>query len=139
MRTWVGPSAISHFAGVVTAACLCGAGPAWAGDGGSDAGAFQQALNTVCGLVGMTSCPQVPTLTQVILEISSLENTPPDFIRGPQGSFQGFGGLCAVNSGISLPVGSQNDAIDSVNQPAPSSLGISYLRRLTPLAFTTDK
>src|SRR5215510_4524592 len=48
MRAWVGSSTISGLAGVITAAWLCGAGTAWAGDGGDDQGFFQQFLDTVC-------------------------------------------------------------------------------------------
>jgi hypothetical protein len=81
----------------------------------------------------------VPTVTQAILAISGFENAAPDFVRGPQGNFQSFGGLCSVSSGTGLPVCSQANAINAVNPPAASPVDVSDLPNLTPLAFTTGK
>lgn len=142
MRTWVGSSAISRFAGVVTTVWWCGMGSAWAGGGGSDLG-IQPILNTICTDVGMTSCPEVPTLTQAILQMSGLANVAPDYVRGPQGPIaaQGFSGLCSVSPppGGILNVCSQANAINAVNPPAASPIAVSDLPSLTPLAFTTGK
>src|SRR5437899_4601543 len=111
MRARVRALAISRLAGVVTAAWLCSIGAASAGDGGDDAGSFHPLLNQVCGLVGMTSCPQLPTVTQIVLEISGLQNTPPDFIRGPLGNSAGSGG-CSVSGNSGLPVCSEAKAVN---------------------------
>jgi hypothetical protein len=142
MRTWVGCSAIARFAGVMTAAWLCGMATASAGDGGDDT-AIQPALNTICTYVGMTSCPHVPTITQAILEMSGLANAAPDFVRGPQGPLvaDGLSALCTVSSGApgGLNVCSQGNAINAVNPPAASPVAVSDLPNLTPLAFTTGK
>jgi hypothetical protein len=85
----------------------------------------------------------VPTITQAIVAISGFENAAPDFVRGPQGSFNSakfaFGGLCSVSSGTGLPVCSQANAINAVNPPAASPLDLSDLPNLTPLAFATGK
>src|SRR5438477_5203531 len=89
-----------RLAAVGTALWLSVAGPAWAGDGGDDAGAYQPFLQQVCDLVGAASCPQVPTLTQIVLGISNFQNTPPDFVRGPLGNLFG---ICSV-SGTPLPL-----------------------------------
>ena len=139
MRARGGSSAISRFAGVV-AAVLCGIGSAWAGDGGTDLG-IQSVLNTICADVGMTSCPKVPTITQAILEISGLANAAPDYVRGPQGNLvvAQFEPLCSVSSGTGLPVCSQANAINAVSPPAASSVAVSDLAGLMPLAFTTVK
>jgi hypothetical protein len=135
MRTWIGASAISRFAGVMMTALLCGTGPAWAGGGGSDGGAsFQGFLQQVCGLVGATSCPTVPTLTQIILGISDYQNTPPDFVRGPLGNFAGICSVSTTGTG-GLPICSENNAVTTVNQLAPSSIALSDLSNLTPLSF----
>src|SRR5207244_3721976 len=115
----------------MTAAWLCGAGSAWAGDGGDDAGPFQPFLQQVCDLVGATSCPLMPTLTQIILGISNFQNTPPDFVRSPLGN---FAGLCSV-SGSPLQLCSEFNAVTTVNPLAPSSITLSDLPNLTPLAF----
>ena len=133
MRTWIGSSAISRFAGVMMTAWLCGMGPAWAGGGGSDGGVNQPFLQQVCELVGVPpgSCPLLPTLTQIILGISGYQNTPPDFVRGPLGN---FAGICSV-SGNPLPLCSENNAVSTVSPLAPSSIALSDLSNLTPIAF----
>jgi hypothetical protein len=134
MRTRVGSSTISRLVGVMTAAWLCGTGPVWAGDGGNDAGPFQPFLQEVCGFVGATSCPQMPTLTQIILGISDFQNTPPDFVRGPLGN---FAGICSVSGtgNTGLPICSEANAVTTLNPLAPSSIALSDLPSLTPLAF----
>ena len=143
MRTWVGCSSLSRFAGVVATVWLCGSGPASAGDSGSDT-AVQPALDAVCAALGIStaSCPHMPTVSQVILEISGLENAAPDFVRGPQGSFNlastNTGSLCLVIPSLTLPACDQI-VIDALNPPAASSVGVSDLASLTPLAFTTGK
>src|SRR5258707_1383063 len=81
--------AISGFAGAMMGALLCAIGPAWAGGGGSDGGVSQVFVQQVCDFIGAKSCPQLPTLTQIILGISDYQNTPPDFVRGPLGNFAG--------------------------------------------------
>jgi hypothetical protein len=134
MRTRIGSSAISRFAGMMITACFCGTGPAWAGGGGSDAGAFQGLLQQVCDLVGATSCYQVPTLAQVVLGISDYQNTPPDFVRGPLGNVGMSGGGCSF-SGNPLPLCSETNAVTTVNPLTPSSNALSDLANLTPLAF----
>lgn len=140
MRKWIRSSPISRFVGVVTSLWLFGMGSAWAGDGGSDLG-IQSVLDTICTDVGMTSCPKVPTITQAILQISSLENAAPDYVRGPQGNLvlSGFSALCSVSSGPILNACSQANAINAVNPPAASPVAVSDLPSLTPLAFTTGK
>lgn len=133
------------FAAVVTA-LLSFAAPAWAGDGGDDSGAFQAALDNVCNLLGVnTASCKVPTLTQVVLEVASLQNTSPDFVRGPLGNFNvsptAFGGLCDVVAsagGNALPACSQA-AVNAVNPPAPSPVEPSDLSSLTPMAFVGGK
>jgi hypothetical protein len=129
-------SAISRSVGAASAVWLCGMGSAWAGGGGNDAGTFQPFLNQVCGLVGMTSCPQLPTFTQIVLEISGLQNTPPDFVRGPMGNFFG---VCSVSGNSGLPVCSEKNAINAVNPPAPVSITLSDLSSLTPLRFISPQ
>lgn len=59
---------------------LCAA-PAWAGDGGEDAGTIQTFLNSACGFLGMTSCPQLPTISQGVLEVAGLAYARPEAIR----------------------------------------------------------
>jgi hypothetical protein len=87
----------------------------------------------------MTSCPQLPTLTQGILEISALLNASPDLVRSPAGP---LGGLCTVAGNLGFPVCSQSNAINAVNPPIQSANEGSdneespiNLSGLSPLAF----
>ncbi len=100
------------------AALWLSAGPAWAGGGGRDAGTFQPFLDFICAQVGMTDCPQLPTVTQIILELSALQNTPPDGVRGPLEL-----GSCTVSGNSGLPVCSQTNAFNAVNPSAQSKPG----------------
>src|SRR5215831_10635729 len=139
MRTRVGSSAISRFAGAVTIGWLCGVGPAWAGGGGSDGGVSQPFLDQICQLIGIPtgsspgSCIKPPTLTQIILGISGYQNTPPDFVRGPLGNV-GSSNPCSV-SGTPFPLCSDSNAVTTANPLAPSSIALSDLPDLTPLGF----
>src|SRR5262249_34866585 len=108
---------------------LCGIGSAWAGGGGNDTGGAQGALNAVCSLAGTASCPQLPTVTQLILAISDFQNTPPDFVRGPL-----FFNSCSV-SGNAGQLCSEFNAVTTVNPLAPSEIALTDLPNLTPLAF----
>ena len=132
MRIRVGYSAISRIVGVATTAWLCGIGSAWASGGGNDTGGAQGILNGICPLVGASSCPQLPTVTQIILAISDFQNTPPDFVRGPL-----YFNLCSVpgNAGLNLPLCSEFNAVTTVNPRAPSAIALTDLPNLTPLAF----
>jgi hypothetical protein len=125
VRTFPGSSVISRLGGAVAALWLCSTGPAWAGDGGGgDAATAQAALSTpgsgICSLLGMTSCPQLPTLTQGILEISALLNASPDLVRSPAGP---LGGICTVAGNGGFPVCSRSNAISAVNPPVQSANG----------------
>lgn len=62
------------------------AAPAWAGDGGEDAGTVQSFLDTVCSFItpNQTPCPQLPTVSQGILEIAGLFNARPEAVRAGQ-------------------------------------------------------
>ena len=65
------PLIFSRLAGVLAALWLCGAGSAWAGDGG-DLASLQAIIgqpdgSTGLGVIfGMKPCPQLPTVTQGI-------------------------------------------------------------------------
>jgi hypothetical protein len=90
-----------------------GAGPARAGGGGADALGLQNSLNTLCGLLSMSTCPQLPTASQLVIEISALKTASPELVR-----FEG-----------ELPPPSPADVINAVNPPAAPNL--------VPLAFVS--
>ncbi len=137
---------ISYLASAVAALWLCGTGSAWAGGGGgADASSLQMALlDPLCDFLGTTSCPQLPTINQIVLEISALENTPPNLVRSQVIGVQlgPVPGACTVAGNFSFPV-CDTVAINAVNPPsrsnpgplAPSPIALASLSSLTPLAF----
>src|SRR5437016_6082407 len=105
--------------------CCC-AGSAQAGDGGADAGTIQSFLNTICGSFGITSCPQLPTVTQGTLEIAGLGYARPETIRRSQNVPPGS--VFASNP-PPIPGNPVVPVVLPVTPPAFSNLA------LTPLAF----
>ncbi|MGH7031023.1 MAG: hypothetical protein ACREE9_03140 [Stellaceae bacterium] len=69
---------------VLAALCLFRIEPAWAGDGGEDAGNVQSFLDLVCSAVGLSPCPQLPTISQGVLEIAGLLDARPEAVRAGQ-------------------------------------------------------
>src|SRR5271157_5262235 len=91
MRLTVRPAGISRLASVSAAIWMAGAGAAWAGDGGDSLGTIQAIIGPAtgatgfCSLLGMgtnfgTTCPQLPTVTQAILEAAGLGLSPPEMV-----------------------------------------------------------
>jgi hypothetical protein len=163
MRALIRPSTISRLAAAVASLWLCGGGSAWAGTGGSDTGTLQQIVGPpdgssgFCNLLGMgpksaaplgpttNPCPQIPTITQWVLEVAGLTNSPPEAIRAQNsitpGSSVTAGNVAAVPTGAlpdyplplnatsSPPLFSPGNATT-----APSGL----LTTLTPIAFASQ-
>ena len=115
--------------------------PARAGDGGADLGSLQTFITgTLCPAVGINPCPQLPTITQAVLEIAGLSNTPPEIARANNNIAMG---LHADAGNPSRP--------PAVNPPGvgdpkhPSQIGTSFpidpkvLSTLRPLAFISAK
>jgi hypothetical protein len=69
---------------VLATLSLYAAEPAWAGGGGEDAGTVQSFLNMVCADIGQSPCPQLPTVTQGVLELAGLLDARPEAIRYDQ-------------------------------------------------------
>jgi hypothetical protein len=69
----IGSLTMPRLIAVVAALWLCCAGEASAGDGGSSGISLQGVLDDVCAIFGPTvSCPQLPTVTQQVIEIAGL-------------------------------------------------------------------
>jgi hypothetical protein len=133
-------STASRFAGAAGALWLCGAGAAWAGDGGSDLGTLQAVTSGLCSTLGMTSiCPTLPTITQNILEIAGLENSPPEMIGAQNGIAPGnnvyAGNPAAVPTNI--PVNS-NTGLATLPLATTTPSTSEVLAMLTPLAFISS-
>jgi hypothetical protein len=121
-------SVISRLAGAAAVIWMCGAGAAWAGDGGSSGISLQGVLDGICALFGNGTepCPQLPTVTQQVIEIAGLTGEPPNLVRA-------INSVCGP-TGLPCP----EIAVNAVNGLAKSSpLGsVDALWYLAPLAFT---
>jgi hypothetical protein len=133
MRISIGSSTTSLLAGVLAAFWLCGA--ARAGDGGEDLGSLNAFLtDTLCPMVGLstTSCPQLPTISQAVLEIAALENAPPEIIEA----------LNAVAPGNHPDAGNTAQGgvhvLPSIEFPLTVATLPDLLSTLTPLAFISS-
>jgi len=147
MRLTVRPAGISRLASVSAAIWMAGAGAAWAGDGGDSLGTIQAIIGPAtgatgfCSLLGMgtnfgTTCPQLPTVTQAILEAAALGLSPPEMVAAqnsiPPGSNVNAANPAAVvdDKGDPFPF-----PLTSTTSPKLSDL----LSTLTPLAFISAK
>src|ERR1700741_2373891 len=91
MHLTVPPAASSWLANMFAVIWMSGAGAAWAGDGGENLASIQAIIGKpdgstgFCSLLGMgtnfgTTCPQLPTVTQAILEAAALGLSPPEMV-----------------------------------------------------------
>lgn len=121
----MGPSIVSRIAGAAAGIWLCGAGVAWAGDG-ADLGSLQALLSGtggLCQIFSISSCPQVPTITQGVLEVAALGNNLPEMVR-VQNNIPPGGAVSAGNPALAL------------TNPPPTVPAL--LLGLTPLAFISQ-
>ncbi len=123
----------------VCALWLCCAGSAWAGDGGGSLQTLQALLSDassgLCVTFGINPCPQLPTITQAVLEVASLQNSPPEMVRTlnsiPPGGWVDAGNVAYdINNPIQPPI---SFPLTASTSPTVSNL----LSTLTPLAFET--
>jgi hypothetical protein len=130
MRAAIRFLTISRRVGAVAALWLMGAGTAWAGDG-ADLGSLQSYIGPpngssgLCHTFGMNPCPQLPTVTQAVLEIAGLAINLPEIVRAqnniPAGSSVTAGNSTAILAGL----------------PDATSVSV-VLSTLTPLAFISQ-
>jgi hypothetical protein len=102
MRNFASPSRI--VVGAVAALWLCAGQPARAGDGGNDLAGLQTYINDVCGFFGLSTCPQVPTISQAVLQIAAFVDIAPEAVRS--------------SSRFAVPVGPYVDAGNPSRPPA---------------------
>jgi hypothetical protein len=96
---------------------LCAVQPAKAGDGGADFGSLQAFItNKVCPFLGMNPCPQLPTLTQAVLQLAALENATQGIIRT----------TFSVSVGVNIEAGNPS------RPPALNSLGGNFITGFPP-------
>jgi hypothetical protein len=124
----------SRLAGAVAALWLCCAGAAWAGDGGNDLGTLNNAVASLCSAFSLPSCPQVPTVTQGVLQLAAWNLVPTEMIRATNAIAPGTA-VDAGNPSIP-PVAPTPPPITAfpVKGPALSTL----FPNLRPLAFVSS-
>src|ERR1700704_1870251 len=122
-------------AGIALVTSLGASQPAKAGDG-ADLGSLQAIIGPpdgssgLCLYFAMKPCPQLPTITQAVLEIAGLESAPPEMVR--------------ANPAANVPLGI---AVDAGNPSRPPGLNAitafpidpSVLATLNPLAFISAR
>jgi hypothetical protein len=146
MRSTVRPAGISWLASVSAAIWMYGAGTAWAGDGGDSLGTIQAIIGPVdgstgfCHLLGMgtnfgTTCPQLPTVTQAILEAAALGLSPPEMVAAQNSIAPGSNVIAANPAAVVL-----NDTVTPFPLTSKTTPKLSdLLSTLTPLAFISAK
>jgi hypothetical protein len=144
MRASIRPSMISRFAVAVAAIWMYGAGSAWAGGGGESLTSLQAVIGPpdgssgFCNMLSMgtsfnngTTCPQLPTFTQAILEAAGLEQSPPEMV-GAQNGLPPGSNLYASNPAALFTTPYPLSAFTSTTLSA-------LLSNLTPLAFISSQ
>jgi hypothetical protein len=141
----------SRLAGAVAALWLCGAGAAWAGDGG-DLASLNALLSTpntgLCAILQMKTCPHLPTVTQGILEVAALTNAPPEIV-GAQNSITPGSNVTAGNPAAVPPPDHGGVPFPLNSTTVPKLFGVTILSgeppvpgmldTLTPIAFASQK
>lgn len=135
MRVRVKSSTVSRLIGVVAAVWLCASGSAWAGDG-ANLTSIQAIIGKpdgstgFCHILNMTTCPQLPTVTQAILEAAGLGLSPPEMVAA-QNSIPPGGNVYAGNPASPFVPFPFPFPLNAATSPTLSDL----LSTLTPLAF----
>ncbi len=90
-------------AGIIVVAWLYGVAPAWAGDG-ADLGSAQSALNSVCSMFNLSPCPQLPTISQLVIENAALSGSTPAQVRDDLNIPAGLAFDAGTANGVSNPL-----------------------------------
>jgi hypothetical protein len=146
MRASIKASTISRISGAVAAVWACCGGPAWAGD--ADLGSLQTIIGDaagttgLCHMFGMTNnnCPQLPNITQAVLEVVALGNNLPEMVRAQTSIAPQFS-VDAGNPAANIPIAfDPNTGAPIYGLPlattTPSTSDV--LATLTPLAFISQ-
>src|SRR5215469_9694887 len=107
MQVFIRRSIFAPLIGAFAAVSLS-AGPARAGGGGADAGSLQMVLTDVCSALTIP-CPNLPTVSQLVLEIAALKTAPLELVRAV-GGLSPVAVVNAVNPTPSSPLIPPTDA-----------------------------
>jgi hypothetical protein len=152
MRVSVGCRAVSNL-GAAAVLWLCATGSAWAGGGGGgeDLGSLNEMVKSSCSLLGIptASCPQLPTISQAVLQVAAWQNTPPEAVRATNSIVMGN----HVDAGNPSRPPAQDKTVTVNGKPVtltitefpvpsvsmPPAIGLAdLLPALTPLAFSSQ-
>jgi hypothetical protein len=89
------------------------------GDGGEDLGSLQTYIDQVCSFFGMSPCPQIPTISQAVLQVAAFVDVAPDAVR--------------ASTSFAIPVGPYADAGNPSRPPALGCSGTGCVDPLNPL------
>src|SRR6266446_7766706 len=123
--------------GAVAALWLCAGQPAKAGDGGEDLGSLQTYINEVCAFWRMSTCPQIPTISQAVLQVAAFVDIAPEAVRSST-SFAVPVGPYVDAGNPSRPPGvgcSPSPCVDPLNPITGLPVDTGVLSSLRPLAF----
>jgi hypothetical protein len=124
MRIPKTPSRICCFIGALAALWLWSGEPAKAGDG-SDLAGLQTYIDDVCSFFVMTSCPQIPTIAQAVLQVAAFVDIAPEAVRS--------------SPAFAIPVGPYVDAGNPSHPPGLQCLGTGCVDPLNPISqFPVD-
>jgi hypothetical protein len=141
MRKFAGPLKIAGVVPAVAAFWLCTAQPARAGDG-ADLGSLQVYIDAVCSVWGLSTCPQIPTITQAVLQVAAFEDIAPEAVRSstafaiPVGPFVDAGNP-SHPPGLQCLSTSSTPCVDPLNPISGLPVDPSVLSSLRPLAFVS--
>jgi len=130
----------SRLAGALGALWLCGAGAAWAGDG-ADLASLNQLFtgsSGLCAILKLTTCYQLPTITQAMLEVAGLTNSPPEMVAAQNNIAPGYN---AISGNPATAPYAPNFLPISFPLPAASTTSTTVselLSTLTPIAFASQ-
>jgi hypothetical protein len=115
--------------------------PARAGDGGADLGSLQGYIDQVCSAFSMSTCPQIPTISQAVLQIAAFVDIAPEAVRAstafavPVGPY-----VDAGNPSRPPAIGcSTTGCVDALNPITGLPIDPGVLSSLRPLAFVSAK
>jgi hypothetical protein len=109
---------LTIFASALVTVPLAATQPAKAGDG-VDLAALQVFVDDLCTSFGMSSCPQVPTIAQGVLQIAAMFNVAPEAVRS--------------SPFAAIPVGPYADAGNASRPPGLGCIGSSCVDPLNPI------
>src|SRR5947207_14093483 len=99
---------VARTVAAVAALWLCIGQSVKAGDGGEDLGSLQSYIKAVCSFWGMSTCPQIPTISQAVLQVAAFVDIAPEAVRS--------------STAFAIPVGPY---VDAGNPSRPPGVGCS--------------